>query len=52
VGGVIPVEDFDALHEAGVAAIFLPGTAIPEAAARLIELLNGRLGYRQKDVAE
>jgi methylmalonyl-CoA mutase len=52
VGGVIPTQDFDALHEAGVAAIFPPGTAIPEAAARLIELLNGRLGYRQKDVAE
>ncbi|MGC2833404.1 MAG: methylmalonyl-CoA mutase family protein, partial [Methylocella sp.] len=52
VGGVIPAQDFDALHEAGVAAIFPPGTAIPEAAARLIELLNDRLGYRQKDVAE
>jgi methylmalonyl-CoA mutase len=52
VGGVIPPGDFDALHEAGVAAIFLPGTAIPEAAARLIELLNDRLGYRQKEVTE
>jgi methylmalonyl-CoA mutase len=52
VGGVIPPQDFDALHEAGVAAIFPPGTAIPEAAARLIEELNDRLGYRQKDVAE
>jgi methylmalonyl-CoA mutase len=51
VGGVIPAQDFDALHEAGVAAIFPPGTAIPEAAARLIELLNDRLGYRQKDAA-
>ncbi|MGH6844223.1 MAG: methylmalonyl-CoA mutase family protein, partial [Methylocella sp.] len=52
VGGVIPTGDFDALREAGVAAIFLPGTAIPEAAARLIELLNDRLGYRQKGVVE
>jgi methylmalonyl-CoA mutase len=52
VGGVIPAQDFDALREAGVAAIFPPGTAIPEAAARLIELLNDRIGYRQKDVAE
>ena len=25
------------------------GTAIPEAATRLIELLNDRLGYRQKE---
>jgi methylmalonyl-CoA mutase len=51
-GGVIPAQDFDALHAAGVAAIFPPGTAIPEAAARLIEELNDRFGYRQKDVAE
>ncbi|WP_051952997.1 methylmalonyl-CoA mutase [Methylocapsa aurea] len=51
VGGVIPPQDFDALAEAGAAAIFPPGTVIPEAAARLIELLNGRLGYRQKDAA-
>ncbi|MGH6838369.1 MAG: methylmalonyl-CoA mutase [Methylocella sp.] len=50
VGGVIPTQDFDALHEAGVAAIFPPGTAIPEAAARLIEELNDRRGYRQKEV--
>ena len=52
VGGVIPAQDFDALHAAGVAAILPPGTAIPEAAARLIEELNDRLGYRQKDVVE
>jgi methylmalonyl-CoA mutase len=51
VGGVIPAQDFDALHAAGVAAIFPPGTAVPEAAVRLIELLNQGLGYRQKDVA-
>ena len=50
VGGVIPPQDFDVLREAGVAAIFSPGTAIPEAAARLIEELNDRLGYRQKEV--
>jgi methylmalonyl-CoA mutase len=52
VGGVIPAQDFDSLREAGVAAIFPPGTAIPEAAARLIELLNDRLGYRQKEVTD
>jgi methylmalonyl-CoA mutase len=52
VGGVIPPQDFDALREAGVAAIFPPNTAVPEGAARLIEELNDRLGYRQKDVAE
>ena len=52
VGGVIPRQDFEALREAGVAAIFPPGTAIPEAAVRLIEELNDRLGYRQKPGAE
>jgi len=51
VGGVIPAQDFPALGEAGAAAIFTPGTAMPEAAERLIELLNERLGYRQKDAA-
>jgi len=40
IGGVIPPQDFDALRDAGVAADFPPGTAIPEAAARLIEALN------------
>jgi methylmalonyl-CoA mutase len=52
VGGVIPPQDFDALRDAGAAAIFPPGTVILEAAARLIGELNDRLGYRQKDVAE
>ncbi|WOJ89258.1 methylmalonyl-CoA mutase [Methylocapsa polymorpha] len=51
VGGVIPPQDFAALEEAGAAAIFPPGTVIPDAAARLIELLNGRLGYQQKEAA-
>jgi len=50
IGGVIPAQDFAALRDAGVAAIFPPGTAIPDAATRLIEELNERLGYQQKDV--
>jgi methylmalonyl-CoA mutase len=52
IGGVIPPQDFDTLKDAGVAAIFPPGTAIPDAATRLIEALNDRLGYRQKEVVE
>jgi methylmalonyl-CoA mutase len=52
IGGVIPPQDFDTLRDAGVASIFPPGTAIPEAAAQLIEALNERLGYRQREVAE
>ncbi len=36
VGGVIPPQDFDALREAGAAAIFPPGTVIAEAAHDLL----------------
>jgi methylmalonyl-CoA mutase len=38
-GGVIPPQDFDAVRAAGAVEIFPPGTAIPEAAERLIERL-------------
>jgi methylmalonyl-CoA mutase len=48
VGGVIPAQDFPALHEAGADAIFPPGTVIAEAAQDLLERLNERLGYRQR----
>jgi methylmalonyl-CoA mutase len=51
-GGIIPPEDFASLREAGVAAIFPPGTIIPLAAAGLIELLNDRLGYQQRGMAQ
>jgi methylmalonyl-CoA mutase len=39
-GGVIPPQDHDELHEAGVAAIFGPGTNIPAAARRVLDLLR------------
>src|SRR5215217_7039346 len=39
VGGVIPPQDYDFLREAGVAAIFGPGTNIPQAAAEIVRLL-------------
>jgi methylmalonyl-CoA mutase len=48
VGGIVPEQDRDALYDAGVAAIFSPGTAIPEAAERLIGDLNRRLGYEDR----
>ena len=41
-GGVIPPQDYDALTQAGVAAIFGPGTNIPAAARRVLELLRSR----------
>ena len=45
VGGVIPPQDFDALREAGAAAIFPPGTVIAAAADDLLDQLAERLGY-------
>jgi methylmalonyl-CoA mutase len=51
VGGVVPEQDLRALREAGADAIFPPGTMIAEAAARLLEQLNQRLGYAQKGAA-
>jgi len=39
-GGVIPAQDYDFLHQAGVAAVFGPGTNIPDAAAQILALLN------------
>ena len=41
-GGVIPPGDYDFLLEAGVAAIYGPGTNIPHAAAEILELLRRR----------
>ena len=41
-GGVIPVGDHEALHAAGVAAVFGPGTNIPKAAAEVMRLLRER----------
>ncbi|MDH3652706.1 MAG: methylmalonyl-CoA mutase [Myxococcales bacterium] len=44
VGGVIPPEDYDALREAGAAAIFGPGTVIGDAAVELLERIDAQLG--------
>jgi methylmalonyl-CoA mutase len=41
-GGVIPPQDYDALHQAGVAAVFGPGTNIPAAARKVLALLGER----------
>ncbi len=40
VGGIIPPQDYDFLREAGVSAIFGPGTPVPEAAAEVLEVLK------------
>jgi methylmalonyl-CoA mutase len=38
-GGVIPPQDYDFLRDAGVSAVFGPGTNILEAAGRVLDLL-------------
>ncbi|HUQ37066.1 MAG TPA: methylmalonyl-CoA mutase [Aestuariivirga sp.] len=50
VGGVIPPEDVQTLKDMGAAAVFLPGTVIPDAALALLEHLNKRLGFAQANV--
>ena len=47
-GGVIPAQDYDMLREAGVAAIFGPGTNLVEAAGEVLRLL----GHNMPPVAE
>jgi methylmalonyl-CoA mutase len=44
VGGVIPQQDYDFLMAHGAAAIFGPGTVIPEAALTMLGKLAERLG--------
>ncbi len=41
-GGVIPEADYAALKESGVAAVFGPGTVVPEAAQELVRVLLSR----------
>ena len=41
-GGVIPAQDYDFLREAGAAAIFGPGTNIPQAASEVLALVRRR----------
>jgi methylmalonyl-CoA mutase len=43
VGGVIPAQDYDFLIQAGAAAIFGPGTVIPDAAEKMMIELKKRL---------
>ncbi|MCF8239889.1 MAG: methylmalonyl-CoA mutase [Melioribacteraceae bacterium] len=44
IGGVIPHQDYDFLYEHGAAAIFGPGTKIPSAGIKIMELVNERFG--------
>ncbi len=40
VGGVIPANDYDALFSAGAAAVFGPGTAVTDAANKVLNVLD------------
>jgi len=41
-GGVIPAQDYQALYDAGVHAIFGPGSNIPDAASQVLKLIPGK----------
>jgi methylmalonyl-CoA mutase len=43
VGGVIPPQDYDMLREAGVQAIFGPGTNLVDAAGEVLKLLGNNM---------
>ncbi|MEV7341110.1 methylmalonyl-CoA mutase [Streptomyces sp. NPDC093544] len=45
VGGVIPPQDVPTLLEMGAAAVFPPGTVIPDAAHDLVQRLSADLGH-------
>jgi methylmalonyl-CoA mutase len=45
VGGVVPPQDYNAVHAAGAEAIYPPGTVIAEAAEGLLDKLGARLGH-------
>jgi methylmalonyl-CoA mutase len=45
-GGIIPAQDHDLLRQAGVAAIFGPGTKIPDTASEILRLIRERREHR------
>ena len=47
-GGVIPTQDYEALHSAGVSSVFGPGTRIPAAARTIIGDLDQVLQQEQE----
>ncbi len=49
IGGVVPPEDVPTLKEMGAAAVYPPGGAIADIARDLLDALNARLGYKQRE---
>jgi methylmalonyl-CoA mutase len=50
VGGVIPTQDYDFLRQAGVAAIFGPGTPIPTCARQILDAIKQLSHVGERDV--
>src|SRR5262249_41496745 len=51
VGGIVPAKDYRMLEQAGVKAIFGPGTNVPKAARRVLELVKQALRGGRPDSA-
>ena len=51
-GGVIPAQDYQALYDAGVQAIFGPGTNLIKAAEDVLRLLGHNMPPKGDDIAE
>ena len=47
-GGVIPQQDYQFLYDAGVKAIFGPGTNIPEAAEDVLAIINKAVNDKEQ----
>lgn len=47
VGGVVPAQDYGYLYDCGAKAIFGPGTVLPIASQKIIELIYEQLGYEE-----
>jgi len=47
-GGVIPQQDYQFLYDAGVAAVFGPGTRIPDAATTVLKAIEEQLESNQQ----
>ncbi|MAU11368.1 MAG: methylmalonyl-CoA mutase [Anaerolineaceae bacterium] len=45
IGGVIPPKDYDLLYAEGATAIFGPGTVIPAAARKVLDVLQSQLAH-------
>ena len=50
-GGVIPVQDYEFLHNSGVTAVFGPGTRIPAAGLAVINDLTAQLRQQTAQTA-